>query len=35
VDVRMGKKTMGTGKGANKKAAHQEAARQACQKLGI
>jgi len=35
IEVRIGKKAMGTGKGANKKAAHQEAARLACQKLGI
>ncbi len=35
VEVHVGNKTMGTGKGANKKAAQQEAARLACQKLGI
>ena len=35
VEVRQGTKVLGTGKGSTKKSAHQEAARQACQKLGI
>jgi len=35
VEVRMGGKLLGTGKGTTKKNAHQEAARDACQKLGI
>ncbi len=35
IEVAIGGKTMGKGKGTTKKAAHQEAARQACQKLGI
>ncbi len=35
IEVRVGNITMGTGKGANKKAAQQEAALIACQKLGI
>jgi len=33
--VRWGNKLLGTGKGGTKKNAHQEAARMACQKLGI
>jgi len=35
VEVRWGNKLLGTGKGGTKKNAHQEAARMACQKLGI
>ncbi|MGC9362170.1 MAG: putative dsRNA-binding protein, partial [Candidatus Syntrophosphaera sp.] len=35
VEVRAGKKTLGSGKGSTKKNAQQEAARIACQKLGI
>lgn len=35
VEVRMGGKLLGTGRGNTKKNAHQEAARLACQKLGI
>jgi ribonuclease-3 len=35
VEVRWGNKLLGTGKGNTKKNAHQEAARMACQKLGI
>ncbi len=35
VEVKIGKKLMGTGKGPTKKAAHQDAAHKACQKLGI
>lgn len=35
VEARIGAKLLGTGKGSTKKAAHQEAARLACQKLGI
>jgi ribonuclease-3 len=35
VEVHIDKKLMGTGKGSTKKTAHQEAARMACQKLGI
>jgi ribonuclease-3 len=35
VEVRLGGKLLGTGKGSTKKNAHQEAARLACQKLGV
>jgi len=35
VEVRFGNKLSCTGKGNTKKNAHQEAARLACQKLGI
>jgi ribonuclease-3 len=35
VEVRLGNKLLGTGKGSTKKTAHQEAARLACQKLGV
>ncbi len=35
VEVMVGGKNMGKGRGTTKKAAHQEAARAACQKLGI
>ncbi len=35
VEVRIGSKLLGTGKGSTKKNAHQEAARIACQKLGV
>jgi ribonuclease-3 len=35
VEVRLGNKLLGTGKGSTKKNAHQEAARLACQKLGV
>lgn len=35
VEVKINKKLMGTGKGSTKKMAHQDAARIACQKLGI
>jgi ribonuclease-3 len=35
VEVRQGGRLLGTGKGNTKKGAHQEAARLACQKLGI
>ncbi len=35
VEVRRGSDVLGSGKGATKKQAHQEAARLACQKLGI
>jgi ribonuclease-3 len=35
VEVRLGSKLLGTGKGSTKKTAHQEAARLACQKLGV
>lgn len=35
VEVRAGNKLLGTGKGSTKKNAHQEAARLACQKLGV
>lgn len=35
VEVRVGSKLLGTGKGNSKKTAHQEAAHAACQKLGI
>ncbi len=35
VEVRLGSKLLGTGKGSTKKNAHQEAARLACQKLGV
>lgn len=35
VEVRLGAKLLGTGKGSTKKNAHQEAARLACQKLGV
>lgn len=35
VEVRQGDKLLGTGKGNTKKNAHQDAAHQACQKLGI
>jgi ribonuclease-3 len=35
VEVRWGDKLLGLGKGSTKKSAHQEAARMACQKLGI
>lgn len=35
VEVKIGKTLMGTGRGSTKKNAHQDAARSACQKLGI
>jgi dsRNA-specific ribonuclease len=35
VEVRIGNKINSTGKGNTKKTAHQEAAKAACQKLGI
>jgi len=35
VEVRAGSRLLGTGKGSTKKNAHQEAARLACQKLGV
>ncbi len=35
VEVRLGSRLLGTGKGSTKKNAHQEAARLACQKLGV
>jgi ribonuclease-3 len=35
VEVRQGNKVLGAGKGNTKKNAHQDAAHQACQKLGI